>query len=130
MANTVLIQTVEDGARNVKLHVVMQGDGSGEESKLKIAEVLALNPVCDRLRLVTIEGRFEGFKGTLYWGSTSGSEQLLMELPDDDWFKFRPDVPDPRSADYSGDIVLDTDGLGAGDEGHFDMHMIKKGRHL
>lgn len=126
MANTIQLQTINDGEVNlvVKLHI--DGDGTGDEAATKIIDASTFNFSPAKLRLLSISSNFIGFTAELIWEATTPVH--LFEIPDydseKDFSKFRG-IPNNGGVGVTGDVLLTTTGLGAGDTGHAVLHFIK-----
>ena len=126
MANTVEVQTINDGDRNLVIKVHIDGDGSGEETATNIVDISTLSGSPTSLRLLSILSGFVGFSAELLWDATA--DVHLFEIPDyelDMCFKHFGGIPNNAGAGVTGDVLITTTGLGLGDTGHAVLHFIK-----
>lgn len=128
MANTVAIQIIEDGPRNVVIKVYLASDGAtGELTDQVIFDASALNGIPDTLKVISIDSALTGFQARLNWDATT--DDPLWHLPlypaNFDFQKFGG-IPNPKSTGYTGDILLTTIGFSTlGDDGSFVIHCTK-----
>lgn len=126
MANTIQLQTINDGERNlvVKLHI--DGDGSGDETATKIIDASTFTHSPVKLRLLKLAANLVGFTAELIWDATTPIH--LFEIPDydsdKDFSKFGG-IPNNGGVGVTGDVLITTTGLGAADTGHVILHFIK-----
>lgn len=126
MPNTVELQTINDGPRNLVLHLHIDGDGSGDLSAQKIIDASSYLYSPTKLRLLILQAEFTGFTGELIWDATTPKH--CFEIPDydvdKDFTKFGG-IPNNAGTGITGDVLLTTVGLGSGDTGHAILHFIK-----
>ena len=134
MANTIVNKTLEDGSRNVIINLTIEGDGSGDETDYPLINVHDLEPKCDSLALMSVKGNLEGFSIKLSWDGSS--KPIACDIRDDDGNQPALDwslvggLADPRMANYKGNLLMTTTGLGGSDEGTVQIWCKKKGREL
>lgn len=130
MTNTVTKQTIIDGDRNLVVKVHIMGDGSGEETLLAIIDASTYSPAFTSASLLGIHGSLGGFSAMLFWDATANIP--LLNIPDYEynlnghqigWFG---GIPNDSGAGKTGDILMTTAGLGAGDHGTI-IFEIQKG---
>lgn len=128
MANTVDIQTINDGDRNYVIKVYLASDGvTGELAASTLVTASGLNGIPDTLKLVRVHSALTGFQATLYWDATT--DDPLIHLSADAIeadFKHFGGIPNPKSAGYTGNVNITTTGFtAAGDEGYFVLEFQK-----
>lgn len=120
MANTVNIQTIQDGPKNVVIKVYLASDGAtGEIADQVVVDYSALSGTFGDLKLSKLQWDLTGFAVTLEWDATAdvpiwnispGANELCFE-------EFGG-IPNDSGAGKTGDIVLSTTGFDtAGDNG-------------
>lgn len=117
MANTIVRQVDLNGSVFYQLKVSIIGDGSGEET------ATILNATTGDLgtnsRIIGIRAALSGFSARILFDATS--DEYVYQIPSD----FNVDVDFRKSgalmnslgAGNTGDILITTSGLGAGDSG-------------
>jgi hypothetical protein len=126
MANTVEVQTINDGPKNLVIHLHIDGDGTGDLSNVNIIDISALNVPCAKLRLVRLQAEFIGVSAELKWDATTPIH--FMVIPDYDVnmdLEYCGGIPNNAGVGVTGDVLISTTGLGAGDTGHAVMHFYK-----
>ena len=127
MANIIGIQEINNGPRHYFIRVDIEGDGSGDETQFQLVDTSIIN--CDNVRLDKVWASLVGFSAHLEW---DGATKIpFLQIPDGDPIdpKWCPEggIPNPKMANYTGDVNLVTSGLGAGEVGTMTLHFIKKG---
>lgn len=133
MANVVASRILNDGPRNYVVWVNMEADGSGDEVHFPIAQ--ASQADCDHFTIKSIKGTvlgefglrldFDGATKVPFLNTQVPSVPGQTESLDLDYYH-TGGIPDPQMANYTGDIVLSTDGFtAAGDAAQFQIHMTK-----
>lgn len=117
MANTIARQVILNGSRNYVLRVTIIGDGSGEETALRLNSTtgdLGTNP-----KIISIQGALSGFSARLLWDATT--DEYCLQVPSDnpvDWcFDKFGGLINTQPSGVTGDLVITTSGLGNGDSG-------------
>lgn len=131
MANTITKQTIVDGSKwlIVKCHV--SGDGSGEETNTVLIDASTYNPAFTNGALSLLHANLTGFTCTLYWDATANVP--IMNIPDyevhlseNEMGHLSGGIPNNAGAGKTGDILVSTSGLGAGDQGTIILKIKKK----
>lgn len=128
MANTVDIQTINDGERNVVIKVFLASDGAaGELTTQVIVDASALVPVPDTLKVIKVQAQLTGFTANLYWDATTDDELLHLSAGQNEYcFKHFGGIPNPKSTGSTGDIIIATTGFTAiGDDATIVLHCQK-----
>lgn len=123
MANTVTIRQLTDSPLSTTAHVYIAGDGSGEETNKVIMDCSALAGGGAYRGIVKITGTLNGFSAKIKFDQTTPS--IAAVLPESEAFYFCFDgaspyqsyIFNPAGSGTTGDITLDTTGLGATDVG-------------
>ena len=127
MANIIGVQEINNGPRHYFIRVDIEGDGSGDETQFELVDVDLIN--CKEVRLDKAWASFTGFFGHLEW---DGATKIpFLQIPDGEpidpsWIP-EGGLPNPKVANYTGNVNFVTDGLGAGELGTMTLHFIKKG---
>lgn len=134
MANTITTQVIINGPRDVVIKVNILGDGSGEETDTIIFDASAYAPIADENKLMKIEYALNGFSAYLEWDATA--DVPLISLVGDHPYFMPYDfcessmgvagIPNNAGAGRTGDILITTSGLGAGDNGHIILYVAKR----
>lgn len=127
MVNTLTNHTINDGQRNlvVKTHIV--GDGSGEESDTVMIDASTFVNAPTDLKIVRAQAHFRGFSADLIWDATSNVDIFTIPAEDEfsECFRQYGGIPNNAGTGKTGDVLISTTGLGAGDEGTIILHMQK-----
>jgi len=128
MANAINTQVIIDGKRSTVIKVTIEGDGTGEETDTVIFDASAYTPATDNNSLREIKYLLNGFSATLSWDATANV--MLLELDDslqeEINFSTYGGIPNNGGTGRTGDIVMTTVGLGAGDKGYIILYINKK----
>lgn len=132
MANTVDIQTIEDGERNVVVKVYLASDGaSGELTDQVLVDFSTLSGLKTDLKLMKVEGQLTGFDATLEWDATADAPIIGLYASAGAFvhcFKEFGGIPNNAGAGKTGDLTITTSGFAAaGDAGFICLHCRKKG---
>jgi hypothetical protein len=128
MANTIAIQKINDGPRNVVVNVYLKSDGStGDVTDSVIIGASSLSGSFTTIKIDKIEACFTGFSGILEFdGSTDAP---FLHIPDGqpvlfDWCKIAGITNNAVAP--TGDITLTTTGFTAAtDQGTLTIFGIK-----
>lgn len=128
MVNTIDEQIIEEGDRNVVLKYTIVGDGSGEETDTVLVDKSSLSGTFTDFKLDSVYSVQNGFTSVLSWDATSNV--LAVALPDQVLDFNRRDgfggIPNDSGAGKTGDLLISTAGLGAGDKGHIILGLRKR----
>lgn len=127
MANIIEKQTIVDGSRNLVVKVHIDGDGSGEETNTVLIDASTYTPAFTDLKLMKIQSNFVGFTAELIWDATTNVHG--WEIPDYEQvqeFREVGGIPNSAGPGKTGDVLITTTGLGAGDTGHALLYFKKK----
>lgn len=127
MANTVSRQLINNGPRNYVENLTIIGDGSGEETALRVNVTsgdMGLNNALEMIAFST-----QGCSAQLLWDAAT--DVLVENLPTDfsDLKKYRRfgGKPNPGGTGSNGDLLITTNGLGSGDSIILLIHVRKLG---
>ena len=126
MANAIAKQLILNGSSNYVIKVTIVGDGSGE-----LTNQLLLNATGDcgtTDKIMKIDANFTGFSGTIKWDATTSVVATQITADKDvhlDFWKIGGIVNNAGTG-KTGDVVLSTAGLGAGDAGDITIWIKKK----
>ena len=131
MANTITTTSIINGSRVLAVEIQILGDGSGEESDTVVVDysALATEPGVTELALRKFAANVNGFTAELQWDATT--DIPFLTIPDgpsgfDVAQFFGGPVNDRTGAGQTGDVLMTTVGLGAGDTGTIFLEFIKK----
>lgn len=127
MANIIGIQEIVNGPRNYVIKVDIEGDGAGDETDFELIQADYLE--CDNVRLDKVWASLVGFSASLEWDGPTRIPFLQIPAGFDishDWSD-SGGLPNPKVANYNGNVNLVTSGLGAGEKGTMILHFKKKG---
>ena len=137
MANVVVSQVTNDGPRNHVVHIQIQADGSGDEISFPVVAPDLVDPVCDRFSVKKIQATISGEFGVrLAFDGTTEVPFMETQAPTvatqtdqiNQDYTISGGIPDPQIANYTGAIVLTTDGMdSAGDTAYIHLELIKHG---
>ena len=127
MANTIETQTIVDGDRNLVVHVHIDGDGTGEETNTVLIDASTYTPAFTDVKLMSISSNLIGFSAELIWDATVNVHGWVMpDYEQDKDFSKIGGLVNRAGAGKTGDMLLTTVGLGAGDTGHAILTFKKK----
>ncbi len=126
MANAIAKQVLINGPQTYVLKVTIIGDGSGEETATLLNATTGDCGTAPSLKRVVAS--LTGFSAKLLWDATTDVmvQQLVAEQPIDLDYCFPGGLKNNGGTGVTGDILITTAGLGAGDSGHIYLE-IKKG---
>lgn len=126
MAGTITVQKIVDGSRNVIIKATIGGDA--DLSNAVLFDASAYVGANTNNKLMKIQFALDGFDARLLWDATANVD--LIALPenymDTQCYKFFGGIPNNAGAGKTGDILITTVGLGAGDDGHIILYLKKK----
>lgn len=127
MANTITKQTLVDNERNlvVKVHIV--GDGTGDEATANLLLFSDYTPNLDGSEtLMKIQSNLVGFSASLIWDATTNVDIMALYAGDSEHdFTAFGGLKNNAGTGVTGNVLLQTVGLGAGDEGTIILCMKK-----
>lgn len=122
MANTVNVEKIIDGCRNAVFHVEIVGDGTGDETATTIIDVSTLSKGpkgqdCDSVSIMSVTGACLNCWATLLFDATADTRVLNASLYGEFSHSFGKygGIPNPKNAGYTGDVLITTAGLDAGE---------------
>ncbi len=128
MANTIAEHVITDGERNTLVKYTIVGDGSGEESDTILVDKSTFSGAFTDFRIDSVVAVQNGFSSILSWDATANV--LAIAIPDQDTnFCIRDGaggIPNNSGTGKTGDILISTTGLGAGDKGHIILGLRKR----
>lgn len=131
MANAITKQTIIDGSRLLIVKIHIDGDGSGEETGTVLVDASTYSPAYTDCRLKSLHANLSGFTCDLSWDATA--PVIITNIPDyevswddSETLARTGGVPNNAGTGKTGDILITTIGLGAGDHGTFVFELVKK----
>ena len=123
MANTISAKVVLDGQRKIVLEYDILGDGSGEETDTVLIDFSTLS-IPNRMDYTNIAIEriiwvFSGFSAYLSWDATTNVRFLELNANNGgyDFTAAGGPLTSNAGTGATGDVVITTAGLGAGDHG-------------
>lgn len=127
MANTIETQTIVDGSSNLVVKIHIDGDGTGDEAVTVLIDASTYSPAFTNSRLMHIHSNLVGFSAELIWDATTNVHAWICPDYDQDQdFTHVGGIPNNTGAGRTGDVLITTTGLGAGDTGHIMLWFKKK----
>lgn len=128
MANTVEVQTILDGKTALVVRVHLEGDGTGDETDTVIVDASSYTPAFTDFSIMGISSNLVGFSAELEFDATANVHAFTCpDYNQDQNFRNFGGIPNNAGAGKTGDLVITTTGLGAGDTGHIILELKKKG---
>jgi len=128
MANTVTLTTLFDGSKIFVGKVDIAGDGvSGDETATVIVNASTASPAFVASNIQKIWSSLSGFSATLLWDATANvvAYNLPQDVAEDIDFEEIGGLTNQGGAGVTGNILVTTSGLGAGDHGSIILRMYK-----
>lgn len=126
MAGEITIQKIVDGSRHTIIKATIGGDADLTNAVLFDASVYV--GANTHNKLMKVEFGLDGFDARLLWDATVNVD--LIALPENylekqcyEWFG---GIPNNAGTGKTGDILITTVGLAAGDDGHIILYIKKK----
>ena len=129
MANSIVKQTIVDGSRNLVVKIHIEGDGSGDETATVLIDASSYTPASTDIKITGIHSALTGFTADLLWDATANVS--ILNIPDyeynlDTGIRHFGGFPNNAGTGKTGDILITTIGLGAGDHGTITLEMKKR----
>ena len=122
MANTKVTKNIENGSKYYVMEWTVIGDGSGEETAVRINTTtgdLGTNP-----KILEVKAALTGFSARLLFDATA--DEYALQIPSDNpvelCFRDQGGIASSAPAGITGDILVTTSGSGAGDSGF--IHLV------
>lgn len=126
MANTVTRQVLVNGSRNYVVKFTITGDGSGDETGVRINAVSG--DMGTDNKIMKVMAGFDNFSGSILFDATT--DVLAMVIPPNTFlkhdYKHFGGIINNAGAGKTGDILLSTNGLGANEHGYIVVEVKKK----
>jgi hypothetical protein len=127
MANTIISKTIQDGKRNTIIKIDIVGDGSGEESAVKIFDASTFLNTTVNKKVNRIQYALNGFSAKLLWDNGSNGKPLLSLVTDHySDFEFDGGLSNTDITNRTGNILITTTGLGSNDNGSIILYIQSK----
>ena len=124
MANIIGVQEIVNGPRHYHIKVDIEGDGAGDEVEFPLVDVAYLD--CGEVRLDYAWASLKGFDATLSWDGPTEIPFLQLQSGVEINQSDCCGMPNPKMANYTGNVNLTTSGLGASEKGTMILHFVKK----
>ena len=127
MTITITKQTIHDAERNLVVKAILiGGDGSDVSNELLINASDYSGSFTD-LKIMKIQAHLNGFSVMLEWDASTNVDAL--SIPGDEWVNYDffdiGGLPNNAGTGKTGDIDIDTVGMGANEEGSIILWMQK-----
>lgn len=129
MANTITSQTLVNGDRQLVVKVFILGDGSGEETDTVIIDASAYAPASTDLKIMQLLDSTQSASACLYWDATVNVPIMGIGINREYKKDFRDfgGLVNNAGAGRTGDILITTSSLGAGDSITLIFYLEKRG---
>lgn len=130
MANTVEIQTIVDGPKDLIVRIHLDSDGAaGELSAVTVVDASTYTPAFTDCSIVRVQSNLIGFTAELLFDATTDKHGWVCpDYEQQQDFSSFGGIPNNAGVGKTGDINISTNGFtAAGDTGHIILHLRKKG---
>lgn len=130
MAATVTKQTILDGSRLLIVNIHIDGDAAGDLAAYVLVDASAYSPAFTNCRIRAIHSNLNGFTAELLWDATTDVHAISLADYEatygyEDLIGRTDGIPNSGGAGRTGDILLTTTGLAAGDHGTIQLEIVK-----
>lgn len=134
MASTLTTRVVQDGVRQYIIDVIIDGDTSSEIATgttgnpiVDLSGLVSLNRSVGSVALKSVKGSVGAFEVKLLWDATADDVMLaLSEGPVDLCFEDNGYLQNPDSDGSTGDVLIVTEGLTAGENATLRLEFRKR----
>ena len=118
---TILIskQTIVNGERNVVVKTILIGDNGADVTDTKLIDASDYGTNFTDLKIMKIQAHLNGFSLMLEWDASTNVDAL--SIPGDEWVNYDffdiGGLPNNSGSGKTGDIDIDTSGMGAAEAG-------------
>lgn len=127
MTITITRQTIHDGERNLVVKAILIGGDGVDVTDTSLIDASTYSGAPTDLKIMKIKAHLNGFSVMLEWDATTNVDTL--SIPGDEWVNYDffdiGGLPNNAGAGKTGDILIDTTGMGAGEEGSIVLWMRK-----
>jgi len=129
MAGTLTVQKIMDGSRNVIIKGFIAGDADLSDVKFYDASAY-VNGTID-ISLMKVIYEFNGLGAQLIWDADTDVPFLTLGTNQSDTLNFRDtgSLYNNAGTGKTGDILITTTGMAAGDTGTITLYIKKRGTH-
>lgn len=128
MAGTVTNQTLLEGSKHLVVKSTIAGDADLSAALLIDISTFTGGKTASTCKLLKMEATLSGFSAKVYWDATT--DVLIAGIPDAQSvvFDYTPvgGLKNNAGTGITGDIVITTTGLVAGDSGTITLYLVKK----
>lgn len=131
MAATVTSQTILDGTKTLIVKIHIDGDAAGDLTDYVLVDASTFTPAYTNCSLRLLHALLSGFTAHLLWDATTNVE--IINVPDYEVHYSQDEImgrigslPNNAGAGKTGDILITTSGLAAGDHGTMVLEITKK----
>jgi hypothetical protein len=131
MAATITRQTLVDGSKHLVLKITIEGDAAGDLTDAVLVDASTYTPAFTDEKIDHIESQLVGFTAKLLWDAATNVFLASLHEYDLEYGKgYHSDeyggFPNNAGTGKTGDILITTSGLAAGDHGTIILHIVKK----
>ncbi len=128
MTITITKQTIENGERNVVVKAILIGTSGSDVTDTLLIDASDYGTDFTDLKIMKIQAHLNGFSVMLEWDASTNVDAL--SIPGDEWVNYNffaeGGLPNNAGSGKTGDIDIDTSGLGSGETGSIVLWLRKK----
>lgn len=120
-------QTIHDGDRYLTIKIHITDNAGGEYTNGVLIDISALAASATTLSINRLTASLTGFACALHWDATTNVDIIQLPEGEDIYdFTLHGGLTNNAGAGITGDILISTTGLAAGDEGTIILELKKK----
>lgn len=120
-------QTIHNGDRYTSVKVHITDNAGGEYTDGVLFDLSAFDANAVDASIIRLTASLTGFAATLHWDATSNVDILQLPEGEDIYnFEVHGGLANNSTTGKTGDILISTTGLAAGDEGTIILELKKK----
>jgi hypothetical protein len=127
MTITITKQTIVDGERNVVVKAILIGADGSDVTDTLLIDASDYSGSFTDLKIMKIQAHLDGFRVMLEWDATTNVDAI--SIPGDEWVNYDffdfGGLPNNAGTGKTGDILIDTLGMAATEEGTIVLWMRK-----
>jgi hypothetical protein len=112
-------QTIVDGERNLVVKTILIGDNGSDVTDTLLIDASDYSGSFTDLKIMKIQAHLNGFSLMLEWDANTNVDAL--SIPGDEWVNYNffaeGGLPNNAGTGKTGDIDIDTSGMGTGEAG-------------
>ena len=127
MTITITRQTIHDGERNLVVKAILIGGDGVDVTDTSLIDASTFSGAPTDLRIMKVQAHLNGYSVMLEWDATTNVD--VLSVPGDEWVNYDfmdiGGLPNNAGVGKTGDILIDTLGMGAGEEGSIVLWLRK-----